>query len=75
VRREDAKALPTVEALMTTGTRGESAYWLGIADLEFDRLHTRVKRLAKCFVSGEPVPKQRRPYKKRRESSACELVG
>jgi hypothetical protein len=75
VRREDAKALPTIEALMTTGTRGEAAYWLGIAELEFDRMQTRVRHLARCFVSGEPVPKQRRPYKKRSESSACELVG
>jgi hypothetical protein len=75
VRREDAKALPTIEAIMTTGTRGEAAYWLGVAALEFDRMHTRVRHLARCFVSGEPVPKQRRPYKKRRESSACELVG
>lgn len=74
-RREDTKALPTIQALMTTGTRGDAAYWLGITDLEFDRLHTRVRRLAKCFVSGEPVPKQRKPYKKRSEYSACELVG
>ncbi len=56
VRREDAKALPTIEALMTTGTRGEAAYWLGVAELEFDRMHTRVRHLARCFVSGEPVP-------------------
>lgn len=75
VRREDAKALPIIEALMTTGTRGEAAYWLGVAEIEFDRLHTRVRHLARCFMSGEPVPKQRRPYKKRRESSTCELVG
>jgi hypothetical protein len=75
VRREDAKALPTIEALMTTGTRVEAAYWLGVAELEFDRMHTRVRHLARCFVSGEPVPKQRRPYKRRREFSACELVG
>lgn len=74
VRREDTNALPTIEALMTTGTRGDAAYWLGVAELEFDRMHTRVRRLAKCFVSGEPVPKQRRPYKRRRESSACELA-
>ena len=74
VRREDAKALPTIEALMTTGTRGEAAFWLGVAELEFDRMHTRVRRLARCFLGGEPVPKQRRPYKRRRASSACELV-
>ena len=65
VRREDAKALPTIEAVMTTGTRGEAAYWLGVAELEFDRMHTRVRHLARCFVSGEPVPKERRRYKKR----------
>ena len=75
VRQEDARALPTIAALMTTGTRGEAAYWLGVAELQFDRMHTRVRHLARCFVSGEPVPKQRRPYKKRRESSSCELVG
>jgi hypothetical protein len=75
VRREDAKSLPTIEALMTTGTRGEAACWLGVAEPEFDRLHIRVRHLARCFVSGEAVPKQRRPYKKRRESLACELVG
>ena len=75
VGREDAKALPTIEALMTTGTRGEAAYSLGVAELEFGRMHTRVRHLARCFGSGEPVPKQRRQYKKRRESAACELVG
>jgi hypothetical protein len=75
VGREDAKALPTIEALMTTGTRCEAAYWLGVAELEFDRMHTRVRHLARCFVSGEPVPKQRKPYNRRRESLSCELVG
>lgn len=75
VQREDARAMPTIVALMTTGTRSDAAYWLGVAELEFDRMHTRVRHLARCFVSGEPVPRQRRPYKKRRESSASELVG
>jgi len=59
VRREDVKALPTIEALMTTGTRGDAAYWMGVAESEFDRLHTRVRDLARCFLSGVPVPKQR----------------
>jgi hypothetical protein len=75
VRREDAKALPTIEALMATGTRGEAAYWLGVAELEFDRMHTRVRRLGRCFVSGEPVPKQRKPYRRRREPSAGDPGG
>lgn len=75
VGRKDAKGLPAIQALMATGTRAEAAYWLGVAELEFDRMQTRVRHLARCFVSGEPVPKQRKPYKKRRESSACKLVG
>ena len=75
VRREDAQALPAIEALMATGTRGEAGYWLGIAELEFDRMHTRVRHLARCFVNGEAVPKQRKPYRPCGESSACELVG
>lgn len=64
VRHEDAKALPTIQALMATGTRGDAAYWLGIVELEFDRMHTRVKHLGRCFLSGETVPKQRKPYKR-----------
>jgi len=74
VRREDAKVQPTIEALMTTGTRGEAAYWLGVAELEFDRLHTRVRHLARCFLSGEPVPKQRKPYRRRGDSLHCQVV-
>lgn len=74
VRREDARVLPTIEALATTGTRGEAAYWLGVAELEFDRMHTRVRHLAKCFVSGERVLKQRKPYRRRGEPSGSEAV-
>jgi hypothetical protein len=74
-RREDANVLPAIRALMATGSGSEAAYWLGIGELEFDRMRTRVRHLARCFVSGEPLPKQRKPYKQRREPSACELVG
>jgi hypothetical protein len=74
VRQEDANALPTLEAIMTTGTRGEAAYWLGVAELEFDRMNTRVRHLARCFVSGETVPKQRKPYKRRGDSLRSEVV-
>jgi hypothetical protein len=74
VERQDAKALPTIQALMATRTRAEAANWLGVAELEFDGMHTRVRHLARCFVSGEVAPKQRRPYRRCRESSGCELV-
>ena len=74
VGREHEKALGTIQALMTTGTRGEAAYWLGVGELDFDRMRTRVRQLARCFVNGEAVPKQRKPYKRRRESSVSGLM-
>jgi hypothetical protein len=65
VRREDPKVLSTIEAIFTNGTQADAADWLGIAEAEFGRMRTRLGQLAKCFLSGEPVPRQRRPYKKR----------
>jgi hypothetical protein len=65
VRREDPKVLSTIEAIFTTGTQADAADWLGITETEFGRMRSRLGQLATCFVSGEPVPKQRRPYKKR----------
>jgi hypothetical protein len=61
VRREDAKVLSTIEAIFTTGTQADAADWLGITEREFGRMRTRLSQLAKCFLSGEPVPRQRRP--------------
>ncbi len=65
VRREDPKVLSTIEALLATGTQGEAADLLEITETEFGRKRTRLSQLAKCFVSGEPLPRQRRPYKRR----------
>jgi hypothetical protein len=65
VRREDQKVLPMIEALSVTGKLGDALDWLGITEREFGRKRTRLGQLAMCFLSGEPVPKQRRPYKKR----------
>jgi hypothetical protein len=65
VRREDPKVLSTIEAIFMTGTQADAADWLGITEKEFGRTRNRLSQLAKCFLSGEPVPRQRRPYKKR----------
>jgi len=65
VRREDPKVLSTIEALLATGTQGEASDQPGITETEFGRKRTRLSQLAKCFVSGERVPRQRRPYKRR----------
>jgi hypothetical protein len=65
VRREDQKVLSTIKAIFMTGTQAGAADWLGVTETEFDRLRTRLGQLAKCFLSGEPVLRQRRPCKKR----------
>jgi hypothetical protein len=66
VRREDPGVLSTIEAIFTTGTQADAADWLSITDSEFGRKRSRLSPLAKCFLSGEPVPRQRRPYNKKR---------
>jgi hypothetical protein len=65
VRREDLKVLPAIEAILATGTQGEAADWLGLTKSGFGRMRNRLSQLAECFLSGAPVPKQRRPYMKR----------
>ncbi len=65
VQREDPKVLPLIEALPTTGTWGDTVDWLGITEGEFARMRTRLSQLSKCFLNGERVPRQRKPYKKR----------
>jgi hypothetical protein len=65
VQREDPKVRPMIEALRATGTQADTTDWLGMTQPEFGRMLKRLRQLRKCFVSGEPVPKQRRPYKKR----------
>lgn len=65
VRREDAKVLHTIGALLATGTLHEAADWLGITESELGRTRNRLSQLAESFLSGEPVPRQRGPHKKR----------
>jgi hypothetical protein len=65
VRREDPLVLPMIEALPATGTLGDAVDWLGITESEFGRMRGRLGQLAKWFQSGEQVPRQRKPYKKR----------
>lgn len=71
VRREDPSVLPAIEAILATGTRGDAADFLGIMDAPFSRVRTRIRQLGKCFMTGEDhVPKQRKPYKRRRKTVA-----
>lgn len=65
IRREDPNALPAVEALFLAQTQGAAARSLGITEPQFNRTHNRLLQLGRCFLSGEPIPRQRQPYKKR----------
>lgn len=65
VRRKDPKVLSALDAISAMGAQADAADWLGITKCEFGWMRTRIGHLAECFLSGEPVPKQRRPYKKR----------
>lgn len=74
VRREDPKALFTIEALLTTRAHGEAADYLGITEREFVRMRARLVQLGKCFLTGDPAPKQRRPYKRRASNDLQQLA-
>jgi len=65
IRREDPNVLPAVEALFFAQTQGAAASSLGITEAQFTRTHNRLLQLGRCFLSGEPVTRQRKPYKKR----------
>jgi hypothetical protein len=65
VSPENSRVLPAIEAILTTGTHGYAAGFLGISDAGFTRMRNRLSQLGRCFVDGEPVPRQREPYKER----------
>jgi len=64
VRREDSGVLPAVGALLAAGTSSRAAALLGLPAARFDLMRVRLRRLGKCFVIGEQVPRQRRPYRR-----------
>jgi|ERR1017187_76988 hypothetical protein len=60
VQREDSGVLPAMETML--------AIWTGNADLCGKR--SRLRQLGRCFLKSEPVPKQRRPYRRRVKRTA-----
>lgn len=67
VSREDSGTLPAIEAIRATGSHSDTPEFLGITDAEFTRMRTRLRQLGGCFENGETVPRQRKPYNKRRK--------
>jgi len=53
VQREDSGVLPAMESMLATG------------NADFCGKRSRLRQLGRCFLKSEPVPKQRRPYRRR----------
>ncbi|HWY09656.1 MAG TPA: hypothetical protein VNY24_22540 [Candidatus Acidoferrales bacterium] len=65
VGKHDRRILSVVEALLKTETQTEAANALGLTENEFARIRRRLDKLRNCFLTGEPVPKRWRPYRRR----------
>jgi len=73
VGKHDRRILSVVEALLKTQTKTEAANTLGLTENEFARIRRRLDKLRNCFLTGEPVPKRWRPYRRRlRKTSSNE---
>jgi hypothetical protein len=72
VGKHDRRILSVVEVLLKTETQTEAANALGLTENEFARIRRRLDKLRNCFVTGKPVPKRWRPYRRRlREGSGA----
>jgi hypothetical protein len=65
VRRKDPNSAPAIEMQLLAGMQRTAADSLGMNESEFTRTRNRLLQLAEGFLSGKPVPRQRKPYKKR----------
>lgn len=74
IRREDPNVLPAVEALFLAETQRAAACSLGITEAQRNRTRNRLLQLGSCFLSGEPVPRHRNPYKKRKRLNLTAIL-
>lgn len=65
VRRGDPDASPAIEAFIVTGTQRAAGDLLGMTESRFTQTRNRLRELGKCFLSGNPAPRQRKPYQRR----------
>ena len=66
VRRKDPNSAPAIEMQLVAGAQRVAADSLGMKEREFTRTRNRLLQLAESFLSGNPAPRQRKPYKKRK---------
>jgi hypothetical protein len=63
--RKAPKLLPVIRAIKATRNDNDAAALLGVTISKFRRMDSRLVRLGHCFLTGEPLPKQRKPYRRR----------
>ena len=65
VRREDSGMVPAVRAILAAGNPDDAAQQLETRKADVCRTRDRLRLLGRCFLNEKPVPRQRRPYKRR----------
>jgi hypothetical protein len=65
VQREDSGMLPVMGAILATGSAEAASQQLATTKVEVCRTRARLRHLGRCFLNGEPVPRRRRPYRRR----------
>jgi hypothetical protein len=63
--RGEQELLPLMQAIASTRNLTEARNMLGTSARSINHMHRRLRVLGQCFVSGEPVPHQRKLYKER----------
>jgi hypothetical protein len=64
-KREDMGVLPAIGAILETGNAEGAAELLKTGKRDFSRTRARLRQLGRCFLDGEPAPRQKRAYKRR----------
>lgn len=74
VQREDSRLLPAIAAIAGTETPRVAAgsELLGISEPEFRRLPNRLRRLGRCFLTGEGPRRKRSTNPKPQHCRPCE---
>jgi hypothetical protein len=68
VKTNEPTLIPTLTAIAETGTLREAMETLGVDEPTFTRDRKRIIALRESFLDAGPIPKQRKPYKKRERS-------
>lgn len=70
INQSDPDLLKVLDAIAITGTFGEAARELNVSEADFNRARNRIKTLRDCWLNSSSVPKQRRPYQRRKAATA-----